>query len=136
MPSNVVKSITVSNGLVTGGSTLTVYSSDEVDALLAGVGTVTSVDASGGSTGLTVTGGPVTGSGTLTLDGTLVVGSGGTGATDAPTARSNLGLAAVGPSAYLATVSDGTYTLTAKAAYGWTINQLAGVKLAAGTCTI
>lgn len=46
-----------------------------------GVGTVTSVDGSGGTTGLTLTGGPITASGTLTLGGTLIVGNGGTGAT-------------------------------------------------------
>lgn len=44
-------------------------------------GTVTSVDVSGGTTGLTATGGPVTTSGTITLAGTLVVANGGTGAT-------------------------------------------------------
>lgn len=43
-------------------------------------GTVTSVDASGGTTGLTFTGGAITGSGTLTLGGTLGVANGGTGA--------------------------------------------------------
>jgi len=43
-------------------------------------GTVTSVDASGGTTGLTFTGGPITTSGTLTLSGTLAVSNGGTGA--------------------------------------------------------
>lgn len=48
---------------------------------VAGVGTVTSVDGSGGTTGLTLTGGPITSSGTLTLGGTLIVGNGGTGAT-------------------------------------------------------
>jgi fructose-specific component phosphotransferase system IIB-like protein len=42
-------------------------------------GTVTSVSGAGGSTGLTLTGGPITGSGTLTLGGTLAVASGGTG---------------------------------------------------------
>lgn len=56
-----------------------------------GVGTVTSVDASGGSTGLTFSGGPVTTAGTLTMAGTLAVGSGGTGATTAAGARANLG---------------------------------------------
>jgi len=45
------------------------------------LGTVTSVDASGGTTGLTFTGGPITTSGTLTLGGTLNVANGGTGAT-------------------------------------------------------
>ena len=48
---------------------------------IAGSGTVTSVDVSGGTTGLTTSGGPVTGSGTITLAGTLIVGNGGTGAT-------------------------------------------------------
>jgi hypothetical protein len=47
---------------------------------VAGVGTVTSVDGSGGTTGLTLTGGPITASGTLTLGGTLAVANGGTGA--------------------------------------------------------
>ncbi len=44
-------------------------------------GTVTSVDVSGGTTGLTTSGGPITGSGTITLAGTLGVANGGTGAT-------------------------------------------------------
>lgn len=46
-----------------------------------GTGTVTSVDASGGTTGMSFTGGPVTTSGTLTLAGTLAVANGGTGIT-------------------------------------------------------
>lgn len=46
-----------------------------------GTGTVTSVDVSGGTTGLTTSGGPVTTSGTITLAGTLIVGNGGTGRT-------------------------------------------------------
>jgi hypothetical protein len=48
---------------------------------IAGAGTVTSVDASGGTTGMTFSGGPITASGTLTLGGTLTVANGGTGAT-------------------------------------------------------
>ena len=44
-------------------------------------GTVTSVDVSGGTTGLTTSGGPVTSSGTITLAGTLAVANGGTGIT-------------------------------------------------------
>ena len=44
-------------------------------------GTVTSVDVSGGTTGLTTSGGPVTGSGTITIAGTLAVANGGTGVT-------------------------------------------------------
>lgn len=46
-----------------------------------GSGTVTSINASGGTTGLSFTGGPVTTSGTLTLSGTLAVANGGTGVT-------------------------------------------------------
>ena len=49
-----------------------------------GTGSVTSVTASGGSTGLSFTGGPITSSGTLTLGGTLAIGSGGTGIATAP----------------------------------------------------
>lgn len=45
----------------------------------AGSGTVTSVDVSGGTTGLSTTGGPVTTTGTITLAGTLVAANGGTG---------------------------------------------------------
>jgi len=44
-----------------------------------GTGTVTSIDVSGGTTGLTTTGGPVTTSGTITLTGTLIAANGGTG---------------------------------------------------------
>lgn len=45
-----------------------------------GSGTVTSVDVSGGTTGLTVSGGPITANGVLTIGGRLAVPSGGTGA--------------------------------------------------------
>ena len=60
------------------------------------VGTVTSVAASGGTTGLTFSGSPITSNGTLTLGGTLAVASGGTGATNAGAARTALGAAALG----------------------------------------
>lgn len=46
-----------------------------------GSGSVTSVAVSGGTTGLTTSGGPVTTSGTITLAGTLAVANGGTGQT-------------------------------------------------------
>lgn len=51
-----------------------------------GSGTVTSVAVSGGVTGLTTTGGPVTSSGTITLAGTLAISNGGTGQTTASAA--------------------------------------------------
>ena len=44
-------------------------------------GTVTSVDVSGGTTGMSFSGGPITTSGTMTMAGTLGTGNGGTGAT-------------------------------------------------------
>lgn len=43
------------------------------------LGTVSSVDVSGGTTGLTTSGGPITSSGTITISGVLVPSSGGTG---------------------------------------------------------
>jgi len=46
-----------------------------------GSGSVTSVDVSGGTTGLTTSGGPVTVSGTISLGGTLATTNGGTGLT-------------------------------------------------------
>jgi hypothetical protein len=74
----------------------------------AGAGTVTSVDVSGGTTGLTTSGGPITSSGTITIAGTLAVANGGTGATDASTARTNLGAAASGANADITSMTGVT----------------------------
>ena len=70
-----------------------------------GSGTVTSVDVSGGTTGLTTSGGPITTSGTITIGGTLAVTSGGTGATTASGARTNLGAAASGANSDITSMS-------------------------------
>jgi hypothetical protein len=59
-------------------------------------GTVTSVAISGGTTGLTVSGSPITTSGTITLAGTLAVANGGSGATTAAAARTNYGATTLG----------------------------------------
>jgi len=48
-------------------------------------GTVTSVAVSGGTSGLTTSGGPITTSGTITIAGTLVAANGGTGITSLAT---------------------------------------------------
>lgn len=93
---------------------------------LAGSGTVTSIQGSGGTTGLTLTGGPITGSGTLTLGGTLGLANGGTGGTDAPTARTGIGLGNVDNtsdankpiSTATQTALNATVSLAALAAFG------------------
>jgi len=76
------------------GATVTATNSgDDVTVnVSAGTGTVTSVALSGGTTGLTVSGSPITTSGTITLAGTLALANGGTGATTASGARTALGL--------------------------------------------
>jgi hypothetical protein len=71
---------------------------------LAGTGTVTSVNASGGTTGLSFTGGPITMAGTLTLGGTLAVTNGGTNGSATPTA----GTIAYGTGTAYAFTSTGT----------------------------
>lgn len=65
------QSVTVGTGLSYSAGALTSTAT----------GTVTSVAASGGATGLTFSGSPITTNGTLTLGGTLIVSSGGTGQT-------------------------------------------------------
>lgn len=73
-----------------------------------GSGTVTSVDVSGGTTGLTTSGGPVTGSGTITLGGLLTIANGGTGANTGANARTNLGAAAAGANTDIISVASTT----------------------------
>lgn len=77
-----------------------------------GSGTVTSVAVSGGTTGLTTSGGPITTAGTITLAGTLAVASGGTGAATSAGALTNLGAyPAANPSGF--TSNTGTVTSVA-----------------------
>jgi len=104
-----------------------------------GTGTVTSVNVSGGTTGLTTSGGPVTTSGTITLAGTLDVDNGGTGATTAAGARTNLsvpsttgsgasGTWAIDITGNAATVTNGVYTTGSYADPTW-ITSIAGSKV-------
>lgn len=80
----------LSMGPLNAGSNVTIDIDPDTGALTinstggggGGSGTVTSVAASGGTTGLSFTGSPITVSGTLTLTGTLVVANGGTGITN------------------------------------------------------
>ena len=84
-----VSKIIVSNGTLTDNGNGCVSISTGGGG--GGSGTVTSVQVSGGTTGISASGGPITTSGTITLGGTLVVANGGTGATNAADARTNLG---------------------------------------------
>jgi len=80
-------------GSTSAGDALTAlgaYPASNPNGYTSNVGTVTSVSASGGTTGLSFTGTPITGSGTLTLAGTLDIDNGGTGATTASAAITNL----------------------------------------------
>lgn len=63
----------------TAGQVLTIVGGSPVWQTLTGTGTVTSIDVSGGTTGLTFSGGPISTSGTITMAGTLEADNGGTG---------------------------------------------------------
>ena len=95
-----VVSLTAGTGISISGT----YPSFTIDAT-SGSGTVTSVDVSGASTGLTFSGGPITTSGTITLGGTLAIAYGGTGATTAGGALTNLGAAASGANSDITSLS-------------------------------
>lgn len=86
-------------------------------ATVSGTGTVTSVSASGGTTGLNFTGSPITTSGTLTLAGTLNISNGGTGATTANAALNALLPSQTGNSGRFLT-TNGTNTSWATVAAG------------------
>jgi len=85
-------------------------------------GGVSSVDVSGGTTGLTTSGGPIVSSGTITLAGTLSVSNGGTGATTSAGAIANILPSQTGNSGkYLTT--DGTTTSWSTAGGGLTVTD-------------
>lgn len=103
---------------LSGGGTTNFLRADGTWAAPAGSGgTVTSVAVSGGTTGLTTSGGPITTSGTITLAGTLAIANGGTGQTTA-----NPAFNALSP---MTTAGDIIYGGTSGA----------GTRLAAGTAT-
>jgi hypothetical protein len=89
---------------ITAGSNISVTNGDgSITIAVAGaVGSVSSVDVSGGTTGLTTSGGPITTSGTITLAGTLAITNGGTGATTVSGAQTNLQVDPAGTAVALA----------------------------------
>ena len=96
-----------------------------------GGGTVTSVDGSGGSTGLTLTGGAITTSGTLTLGGTLAVASGGTNLTSYTTGDilyasggTTLAKLAIGSAGQVLKVASGIPSWAADANAGGTVTSI------------
>jgi hypothetical protein len=114
-----ITALTYSSGIQIGSPTGGAKGSGTINAtglyvnnVAVGGGSVTSVDASGGSTGLTFSGGPITSSGTLTMAGTLAVAYGGTGSTTASAARTALGAAASGANTDI-TALDQDITITA-----------------------
>lgn len=119
-----VKNATGTGAAVSAGSTVWVYNDGTNVASFAG--TVTSVNASGGSTGLTFTGGPVTSSGTLTAGGTLAVASGGTGAITAASARVNLLPTYAGNIGRVLTVNSGGTDVEWTTASAGTVTSVGG----------
>lgn len=112
-------------------------------AAVAGAGTVTSVNASGGTTGMSFTGGPITSSGTLVLTGVLNVANGGTGAatltgyvkgngTSAMTASSTIPNTDITGLGTMSTQNSGAVAVTGGTIDGTTIG---GTTPAAGTFT-
>ena len=83
-------------------------------------GGVSSVQVSGGTTGLTYSGGPIVSSGTITMAGTLSVSNGGTGATSNTGALTNLLPTQAGNTGYFLK-TDGTNVSWAQGGSGLTI---------------
>lgn len=104
-----------------------------------GTGTVTSIDVSGGTTGLTTSGGPVTSTGTVTLAGTLAVANGGTSLTTLTANNVILGngasaptFVAPGSSGNVLTSNGTTWQSTTPAATGATKGQAIAFSLIFG----
>ena len=103
-----------------------------------GTGTVTSVDVSGGTTGLTTSGGPITAAGTITLGGTLAVASGGTGtATPSLVQGTNVTITGSWPNQTINATASGSGTVTSVGGTG-TVNgiTLTGTVTTSGNLTL
>jgi fibronectin-binding autotransporter adhesin len=116
-------------GVIIAGTNTTINAGGTLTVAAPGTGTVTSVQASGGTTGLTFSGGPVTGAGTLTMAGTVALGTIATIATN--TALGNVTAGTAAPVALTKTqlttlINSFTTTLSgaAPASAGGTVNYL------------
>jgi hypothetical protein len=110
-----------------------------------GAGSVTSVDVSGGTTGLTTSGGPITSSGTVTLAGTLAVANGGTSLTTLTANNVILGNGASAPTFVAPSTSgnvltsNGTTWQSTTPAAGFSVaanNTFTGTQTFAGTSSV
>lgn len=107
-----VNDANATRAILKNASGTTLLDVDPVTVSAGGGTVVSSVDVSGGTTGLTTSGGPVTSSGTITLAGTLALANGGTGATTATTARNALSAAKSGANTDITSLSDAVTVTT------------------------
>jgi hypothetical protein len=107
-------------------------------APVGGTGTVTSIDVSGGTTGLTTSGGPVTTSGTITLAGTLAVANGGTGtSTPGLVAGTNITISGSWPNQTINSTASGGVTTISFGSTGLTPSSAtSGAVTVAGTLAL
>lgn len=119
-------SVVLTNAALAGDN-IVILTLDPATSSGGGSGTVTSVNVSGGTTGLTTSGGPVTTSGTITLAGTLATANGGTGFSTYSTgdivyasAANTLSKLSAGTNGYVLTMSGGVPTWSAASGGGVT----------------
>jgi len=105
---------------IVAGTNVTVsgtWPNQTINSTASSSGTVTSVDVSGGTTGLTTSGRPITTSGTVTLAGTLAVANGGTGTTTPSiVAGTNVTVTGTWPNQTVNSTASGSGTVTSVAA--------------------
>lgn len=103
-----------------------------------GGATVSSVGLSGGTTGLTVSGSPITSAGVMTLGGTLAVAAGGSGATTPAGARANYAAAGTSQAEFVSGIvvnpANQDYRIVERLPYAATVDRFT-VKTSTGTLT-